>query len=491
MPFNYLDEDDKSYQLQTPDGNPVTVAKSAISPEMDQIIQSVKANQVASRSPASDGTDMDLPQAANEAPEPSITPTAAPPATPGTIDPKLLALPPIPQTPVKQGPDRIAGINSGFGMMMQGTKEAAQAGADAATAISSFTKQQADEMQKRQLELQERKQAEDEQVGQQMTELTKAQDDAQKAAQVDPNRFWNNLGTGDKILAGLSIGLGSIGGAMTGKGGNVALDIINNAIQRDFEAQKLEADQKRHVVSDKMNLVQLMRSRFSDRAQADAAAQAAMYQQAEMQLKGIQSQYQAPEIQARAKQMLGEIQIKRNEAMAGFEQSARQQAALQALSKGGAGQATGADLMNLPKEARETYVQGPGFSGFAYTNEGAKSVRDSVGTVGQATSSIDRLMEIAKSDGRQYLPNEVKAEAQTLTATLKGALRKEIVGPGAVSETEWKLLNDVVADPTKINQLSTNTLKRLETLKETLVNGVHQKAKAEGIKIPDVGFKAR
>lgn len=63
-----------------------------------------------------------------------------------------------------------------------------------------------------------------------------------RAMRVDPDKWWNDKSTGGKILAGIGIVLGGIGGGMTGQGGNTALTVINNAIDRDIDSQKHHID---------------------------------------------------------------------------------------------------------------------------------------------------------------------------------------------------------------------------------------------------------
>jgi len=50
--------------------------------------------------------------------------------------------------------------------------------------------------------------------------------------------YWESQSTGNKILAGIGVMLGGIGGGMSGEKGNRALDVINKAIDTDLEIQK-------------------------------------------------------------------------------------------------------------------------------------------------------------------------------------------------------------------------------------------------------------
>lgn len=324
-------------------------------------------------------------------------------------------------------------------------------------------------------------------------EMKKAQvlsEEIQKAAHVDPNRVWKNMDTGNRIVAAISIAFGAIGAGMTGKS-NGAIDVIDKAIDRDIDAQKLALTQKQTTLGNQMNIVGMMRQQFGDVRAADAAALAALYDNAKLRVQQIATKYQGTETAAKAQQLQGEIEVKKNAAIMQLQQVVQQQAALKTLTAGGGGEVSTATLAALPKEARDRFVQGQGFRGLTFTEEGAKELRTSVGTVDGASKSIDRLLDISKKSGREFMPSEAKAEAQTLAAMLKGALRTEIVGPGAVSESEWKLLNDIVADPTKVMQLNDNTKKRLEVLKNTLTEGLKSKAKAQGLSIANVGFEKR
>jgi hypothetical protein len=68
-------------------------------------------------------------------------------------------------------------------------------------------------------------------------ELAKVQ-----AAGIDPNKYFMDQSTGSKILGAIAVGLGAFGAGPLGpngsRGQNVALQIMNDAITRDIDAQK-------------------------------------------------------------------------------------------------------------------------------------------------------------------------------------------------------------------------------------------------------------
>ncbi len=59
-----------------------------------------------------------------------------------------------------------------------------------------------------------------------------------KAAEVDPERYWNNKSTGGKIAAGIGMVLSGMGGGMTGSNRNLALEQLNKAVDDDISAQR-------------------------------------------------------------------------------------------------------------------------------------------------------------------------------------------------------------------------------------------------------------
>lgn len=71
---------------------------------------------------------------------------------------------------------------------------------------------------------------------------------------IDPNQYWENKGTGGKVTAAIGIALAGIGGGMSGQGGNVALDVINKAIDRDIDSQKANLNNKSNLLSKNMEL---------------------------------------------------------------------------------------------------------------------------------------------------------------------------------------------------------------------------------------------
>ena len=64
---------------------------------------------------------------------------------------------------------------------------------------------------------------------------------------LNPDRVWQNMSTGNKILAGVSILISGLGGQ-----GNGAMQVINQAINHDMESQKQDLNKKQTLLSQNM-----------------------------------------------------------------------------------------------------------------------------------------------------------------------------------------------------------------------------------------------
>ena len=97
-------------------------------------------------------------------------------------------------------------------------------------------------------------------------EYLKAQKD------IDPNRMMKG---GRGVLAAIASAMGAFGAAMT-HSPNFAMQIIENSIQRDYQAQKDVVDSKRYKSEASGRLVQQLRSTLSDEQSVQLAHNAAL-----------------------------------------------------------------------------------------------------------------------------------------------------------------------------------------------------------------------
>lgn len=94
-------------------------------------------------------------------------------------------------------------------------------------------------------------------AGQAEAEKAKAQYDAEstKLSKMDMKDWWSTRSTGQTIVAAISLAMGAIGGALTGRGGNTALEVIDKAMDNDYRLQRAQIEtQQGRVAGAEKNL---------------------------------------------------------------------------------------------------------------------------------------------------------------------------------------------------------------------------------------------
>lgn len=292
---------------------------------------------------------------------------------------------------------------------------------------------------------------------------------------IDPNRFWANKDTADKVQIGIGLFLGAFGGAAGT--GNKAAQMIERAIANDVSMQEADIASQARSIDKRRGILADLRDNFKDMNQAKQAAIAAYLQDAQLKVNEIASKYEAPEVKAKAAQLIGELEIKKQEAGAKYMKDI--------LSK----QPVRPDAMPelLTEEQRDRFV--PGY-GLALNKEDAKAAKELVGNFSAIKDNIGQLMALSNTAGASVSP-ELRAKAETISSMLIGQLRVPIVGPGAVTEKELELLHSIVANPTNIFSLDSNNKIRLQTLRERMNAQEQSQLKARGLFAPTekLGFK--
>lgn len=295
----------------------------------------------------------------------------------------------------------------------------------------------------------------------------------ENAQKLEPKDFWADKSTGARIAAAIAVGIGGYAGALTGQG-NQAMIILDNAIKNDLMLQK----EKYQRAKDRGASI---RSAFADQMtilKDTQAAELTLYnaglKNAELKLKQIEANSQNEVQKLNAQKLLQEIGLKAQEAQDARLQRLATQKAL------GAPTGDQVDINMLPKDIRERYVQDPEFGGAARSEQAANKVSESLIEYRTAKDLLKTLREISTTPAKSLRPG-IKAEAATAAAALKGKLRGPIVGQGAVSESEWKILNSIVANPTDFFTLDAKTKARLDSLDNLLDSNMYNTSKAYGI----------
>ena len=125
----------------------------------------------------------------------------------------------------------------------------------------------------------------------------------------------------------------------------------------------------------------------------------------------------------------------------------------------------------------------PEFKGTAPSAKEAETFREQYSNLLTSRRDLGRLIEIANMGaGTQQTP-QIKAEADQLARTVQGAMRLDILGPGTVTDSDRKMLESIVRNPTDIFSLSSSNKKALEGLLSRATNGITTRAQSLGLQV--------
>lgn len=369
----------------------------------------------------------------------------------------------------------LQGATAGIALQEQGVRVAAEAGKSKAAEEAAYLERLRQEDDDRIKTIEVNELGRKKRLDDAFTKVQSASDELARQA-VDPGRIWANRTTGEKVMAGIGMFLGAFGAAAN-KGVNPSVSIIQDAIDRDIKAQQANIQTKKDVYTARQGLYSDMLATFKDRRVAEEAARAAYLDNAQLTVKGIAAKYAGGEIEGKALTLIGELEQKKI--------AARQAMAAALAASFPVGPEANPEA--LKPDQRERFV--PGY-GLALTKEDATKLKGDLGEATATKGTISRLLTIAATPGKSS-DMGLRTEAQTLAGVLKGQLRTNVVGPGAVTDKEQELLDTIVADPTRLFSLDENNKRALETLLSHVDRQTASKVQASGLRTPEsrIGFK--
>jgi hypothetical protein len=377
---------------------------------------------------------------------------------------QLATTKPAQSSQVQSGLARANAIEGDYNKQESAIRQGADAGAKAAAEKASYLDTMGKELQRQQLENQKHEQERQSYVQQQMQKYNQMSEEV-RTAKIDPNHYWADKSTGDRIMAGIGIMLGALSQGMTGAKENPGLVVIQNAINRDIDAQKANLSQKNTTLNQQGSLLSMARERFHDERTAEAAARAMALDNAKMKLDQIAARYDSPILQANAKKMSAELDAQKQQLMMSIQTQLTQQAALHQLSSGGGGQV---NPEMLPKEAKERVVTLPGGKqALAADPETARKVRDFTSKDEAFQKDLDDLIGFAKKHQGTTLDRAIVNKGKSMAANLQNKYRN-LEDMGVFKESEAEFMKNLIGDdPTTYF----NYIPQLETLKQSTASG--------------------
>lgn len=127
---------------------------------------------------------------------------------------------------------------------------------------------------------------------------------------IDPSHLWHDVGTGGRIAAGIGILLAGVGSGLSG-GPNVALQMLDKAIDRDIDAQKTNLHTKQSLLADTYR-------ETGDFRLAQAEAKNTLTTIALAKLNTIAAQSSSAQVKANAKLVNAAVLLKQEQDMRGI-----------------------------------------------------------------------------------------------------------------------------------------------------------------------------
>lgn len=165
-------------------------------------------------------------------------------------------------------------------------------------------------------------------LGKQKAEGDRAREAADKAAQaateippIDPEKYMREKGIGGKIMTGISIMLGGLAKGL-GEKSNVGLDMLNASIERDIDAQKVNAANVKGNATQLQQVYQNVLAKHGNEDRAIAAMRISAHDATIKQMEAVRDRTKSETGKLRAQEALTLMNKAQLERKAAYEQQA-------------------------------------------------------------------------------------------------------------------------------------------------------------------------
>lgn len=302
------------------------------------------------------------------------------------------------------------------------------------------------------------------------------------SSKVDPNAHWNSLSTAGKVGSVISMILGGFG---TSGGKNLAVDVFNNQVDRDVDAQKANLGIKQSILGNYMQ-------EGHDLQAATQLAKADKLDMAAAQLEREASRAAGPTAAANAQVVLGQLRqqsmqlrqesvtkdLQNRMAALGVRAGEAQLAAMAAAKRQMKSAAANGDspyiamarqdIMSDPKKRAEHVVQIPtrvvmgpdkqgspmttlqSFGALAISPDDAKEVKKSMVGYQKLTKKLDGLDAFAKAHPHGALSPAERTKAEAMLTDFAIDFGKNEEQLGSLTGDELGLLHSIVKNPAEV-----------------------------------------
>lgn len=239
------------------------------------------------------------------------------------------------------------------------------------------------------------------------------------ASKVDPSNYWKNH---SKLGAVIGLILGGFSQGLTGSKENPAMMILNQQINRDIEAQKMDLGKKQTLFSENLR-------RLGDMRAAENMTQMQMTASFNGQLAKIAAQTNNPIISAQAQQAM----VKAKMSMMPLQQQVAQYQMIQDISKSG-GNADEARIAVMAKTPQEAEAASKTLQSLKNHKTQAQDIMSTFDKANQENTIGGRTMRLGAE------PPSAKVLQNLVMPYLKDA-------EGRINETEIKRVDSLMPSP--------------------------------------------
>lgn len=239
---------------------------------------------------------------------------------------------------------------------------------------------------------------------------------AYQAKAIDPNHFYNSMGTGQKIASGIALLLGGFAGAA--KQGNPVLAMMDKSIDRDIDAQKNDQGQA-------YNLWKMNRDEYGDEQAATLATKQQLLTGVQNQLQSAASAAKGPIAQANAQAANGLIKMEmaRNNALLALHSGLTGQTQEGSTEQGFINNLNSASVVapDMAKTANERYIPSVGIARVPVTPQDKTAIT----TLTDLNTKIDRASQLEDKYGLTgaWTPKN-RADAREIQSELNVSLNQ-------------------------------------------------------------------
>lgn len=324
-----------------------------------------------------------------------------------------------------------ANLDMGHDRQAQAMRDAALQGQAKAVEEAEYVKATADQQEQHAIEMKAREYDREQKTEAAMAPM-RALSDELAAGKVDPSRYLQNQSTGAKLATMLSVVLGA-GAAQRINGRNVGLDMMNDAIARDVDAQKASFDMKRGALGVKQNLYGQMLQNFGREDLAKEAAHLAILKGYGAKISAIGAKYAGTEIANKAEAAAGQFQEQYGERELKLRQATSDVVTTQDTYRApqliGGGSGGGGGKEGKHKDVNALFV--PELGGYARTEKEASELRTQTGAGRFIIKQLGVLKQMARKLGTLDKAGNVVGYTTDALAQMKrqaGDLVQPLVG---------------------------------------------------------------